>query len=156
MNTAKSVRLMFPKVILEDLRKFPIKNISPTNQKPFIQQADIMLKKCKELLEIQKKFSTLLISEFKIERLTEKLEDWYLLDWSEFAGELKKKKIILSVKDEEKWLDRFERLRKEALSIKGVIDSTDKEIDRMVYELYGLTNDEIRIVEGVNEKDNSK
>lgn len=115
-----------------------------------------MLKKCKELLEIQKKFSTLLISEFKIERLTEKLEDWYLLDWSEFAGELKKKKIILSVKDEEKWLDRFERLRKEALSIKGVIDSTDKEIDRMVYELYGLTNDEIRIVEGVNEKDNSK
>jgi predicted type IV restriction endonuclease len=28
------------------------------------------------------------------------------------------------------------------------IDATDKEIDRLVYELYGLSNDEIRIVEG--------
>jgi len=27
------------------------------------------------------------------------------------------------------------------------IDTTDKQIDQLVYELYGLTNDEIRIVE---------
>jgi hypothetical protein len=27
------------------------------------------------------------------------------------------------------------------------IDATDKEIDRLVYELYGLTDEEIRIVE---------
>ena len=28
------------------------------------------------------------------------------------------------------------------------IAATDKEIDRMVYELYGLTPDEIKVVEG--------
>lgn len=28
------------------------------------------------------------------------------------------------------------------------IDSADREIDRLVYELYGLTDDEIKIVEG--------
>ena len=27
------------------------------------------------------------------------------------------------------------------------IDATDREIDRLVYELYGLTNDEIKIIE---------
>ena len=27
------------------------------------------------------------------------------------------------------------------------IDATDKQIDRLVYELYGLTDEEIRIVE---------
>jgi hypothetical protein len=27
------------------------------------------------------------------------------------------------------------------------IDSTDREIDRLVYELYGLTKDEIKVVE---------
>lgn len=27
-------------------------------------------------------------------------------------------------------------------------DATDKQIDRLVYELYGLTEEEIRIVEG--------
>lgn len=29
------------------------------------------------------------------------------------------------------------------------IASTDREIDRLVYEMYGLTEDEIHIVEGV-------
>jgi hypothetical protein len=28
------------------------------------------------------------------------------------------------------------------------IDATDKQIDKLVYELYGLTEDEIKIVEG--------
>ncbi len=30
------------------------------------------------------------------------------------------------------------------------IDSTDKQIDTLVYELYSLTDNEIAIVEGVN------
>ena len=29
------------------------------------------------------------------------------------------------------------------------IDATDEQIDRLVYELYGLTDDEIAIVEGL-------
>ncbi len=32
------------------------------------------------------------------------------------------------------------------------IDATDKQIDELVYELYGLTEEEIKIVEGENEK----
>jgi hypothetical protein len=28
------------------------------------------------------------------------------------------------------------------------MDATDREIDKLVYELYGLTNEEVRIVEG--------
>ena len=31
----------------------------------------------------------------------------------------------------------------------GMIDATDRQIDRLVYELYGLTEDEVEIVEGV-------
>ena len=31
------------------------------------------------------------------------------------------------------------------------IEMIDNQIDRLVYELYGLTEDEIRIVEGVHE-----
>jgi len=33
--------------------------------------------------------------------------------------------------------------------VKREIESTDKGIDRLVYELYGLTEDEVRVVEGV-------
>jgi hypothetical protein len=32
--------------------------------------------------------------------------------------------------------------------LQGQIDATDREIDRLVYELYGLTEKEIGIVEG--------
>jgi hypothetical protein len=35
-----------------------------------------------------------------------------------------------------------------ALELKRTIDATDREIDRMVYELYGLTEEEIAVVEG--------
>jgi len=42
-NTAKSVRQLFPKLILEDLRKFPIKVIAPDDQQPFIDLVDQIL-----------------------------------------------------------------------------------------------------------------
>ncbi|MBK8549492.1 MAG: hypothetical protein IPL63_19790 [Saprospiraceae bacterium] len=35
----------------------------------------------------------------------------------------------------------------QALSLKQQIDTTDVRIDKMVYELYGLNDEEIRIVE---------
>jgi hypothetical protein len=37
--------------------------------------------------------------------------------------------------------------QEKATSLKTEIDQTDKEIDRMVYELYGLTEEEVKIVE---------
>jgi len=37
-------------------------------------------------------------------------------------------------------------------SIQPWIDATDAEIDRLVYELYGLTDDEIQIVEEATRK----
>ena len=44
-------------------------------------------------------------------------------------------------------MELFEENKKKALELKFQIDQTDKEIDRMVYELYGLTEEEIQIVE---------
>ena len=39
-------------------------------------------------------------------------------------------------------------LKKEINSLQAEIEKTNAEIDQMVYELYGLTEEEIRIVEG--------
>ena len=41
------------------------------------------------------------------------------------------------------------RTPQEQEMVKREIESTDKGIDRLVYELYGLTEDEVRVVEGV-------
>ncbi len=40
----------------------------------------------------------------------------------------------------------YENNTKEVLEIQNQINQTDKEIDTMVYELYGLSDDEIKIV----------
>jgi len=61
--------------------------------------------------------------------------------------ELKKKKIKLSLSEEAEWEDYFLKEQQKALDIKSKIDSTDAAIDQMVYELYGLTEEEIEIVE---------
>jgi hypothetical protein len=56
--------------------------------------------------------------------------------------------------DAEQMLDLHKQLPKsktphEQESLKRTIAATDNQIDALVYELYGLTEDEVRIVEGV-------
>lgn len=45
-------------------------------------------------------------------------------------------------------MQHFEAEKAKALALKAEIDRLDAEIDQMVYTLYGLTPDEIAIVEG--------
>jgi hypothetical protein len=44
-------------------------------------------------------------------------------------------------------MELFEENKMKVLELKTQIDQTDREIDRMVYALYGLTEEEIAIVE---------
>jgi hypothetical protein len=149
-NTAKSVRKLFPKIILNDLRKFPIKNIISSEQIPFIGKADTMLSLNKDLQDTSLKFQKSIERKFNLSSVPKNLEDWYLLSYSDFIKELAKKKVKLSLSDEAEWEEYFNTESKKALELKSKIDATDKEIDQMVYKLYDLTEEEIKIVEGGN------
>ena len=124
-----------------------LKEISLQEQQHFIEKADKMLFLNKKLQEISQKFQRLLTRKFELEKLTTKLQDWYLLKFSEFVKELKKSKIKLSLKEEMEWEEIFLENKEEAEKIKNEIEMTDKEIDKMVYELYGLSEKEVRIIE---------
>lgn len=52
-------------------------------------------------------------------------------------------------KDELEWLDLFEENQQKAQTLHAQIQQTDKAIGQMVYELYGLTDEEIKIVERI-------
>ena len=77
------------------------------------------------------------------------------VDFDDFVKEYEKaKKLKFADKLEERnfkneWQRLFENDKKEVLEIQNQINITDKEIDQMVYKLYDLTPDEIKIVEGV-------
>jgi len=47
--------------------------------------------------------------------------------------------------------DEFSAAMKVLTPLKSRIEATDKLIDRIVYKLYGLTDDEMAIVEGVGQ-----
>ena len=147
-NTPKSVRQMFPKVILQDLRKFPVKISTQEQQLPFIAKAEIMLAKNKELQELKLQLLQLLQSNFPAMQLSKKLEQWPSLSFAELLKELGKQKIKPTLPQQLEWMHYFDQQKAKALGLQTIIDTTDKEIDAMVYALYGLTNEEIQIVEG--------
>lgn len=138
---------LFPKIKGYQLKQLPIKEISLENQQPFIEKADQMLSLNKELQEISEKFQRNLQREFSLETLSKKLQNWYELSFAEFLKELAKAKLNLTLSQKAEWEDYFLAEQQKAISIKSQIDQTDKEIDQMVYELYGLTEEEIEIVE---------
>lgn len=117
------------------------------NQQPFIAKADQMLSLNKELQEISAKFQRTLQREFGIEKPSKKLEAWHELSYADFLKELKKLKVELSLGQKAEWEDYFLQEQSKAQEIQRQIQQTDKEIDQMVYALYGLTEEEIEIVE---------
>ena len=138
---------LFQKILIANCKKLPIREISLEAQQPFIEKANKMLFLNKNLQELSQKFQRLLTRKFELEKLSTKLQDWYLLEFSEFVKELKKSKIKLFLKEEMEWEEIFLEKKEEADKVKNEIEMTDKEIDRMVYELYGLSEEEIKIVE---------
>jgi type I restriction-modification system DNA methylase subunit len=128
------------------IERLPI--IIPSNQQPFIEKADIMLSKNKELHEAKKQLLQLLTSKYDGLTVSKKLEDWPSLSFKDFLKELTKQKIKLSLAEQTEWMHHFENEKAKANAIQQVIDTTDKKIDQMVYNLYGLTAEDIKIVEG--------
>lgn len=112
--------------------------------------------------DLNSKFQNYLLSQFPIEKLSKKLQNWHELDFGEFIKELNKainaanrerrkneqpEIPTLTKKDEFEWMDLFEDNKKETVALQTQINQLDHQIDQMVYELYGLTEEEIAIVE---------
>jgi hypothetical protein len=110
-------------------------------------KVDSIINLNKDLQEQSQKFQRTIQRKFELDDLPKKLQDWYLLSYSEFIKELAKKKIKLSLSQEAEWEDYFTTEAKKVNALKTQIETTDKAIDAMVYELYGLSEEEIEIVE---------
>jgi type I restriction-modification system DNA methylase subunit len=140
---------VFPKIRIVQCKQLPIKIITQIEQKSIVEKVKTMLSNNKELQQSNTQFQKLLSSKFENININTKLEKWYELSFADFNKELSKQKIKLSLSEQSEWLTFFEEEKQKALAIKNGIDKTDKEIDQMVYQLYGLTDEEIKIVEGI-------
>lgn len=146
-NTHNEFDSLFPKIKIGQFKSLPFKKLLPNEQAPFIQKCEIMLKENEKLQTLVGSFYETLETRLAVKKKTKNLQKWYLLSYKEFLAELKKQKIEISLKDNREWQDYFSDTQKEVLEIVKIIETTDKEIDQMVYKIYELTDDEIKLVE---------
>ncbi|TAE25517.1 MAG: restriction endonuclease subunit M [Candidatus Kapaibacterium sp.] len=139
---------VFQKILIANCKQLPIKVIPESDQQPFITHAETMLTTTRHLADLRKRVLTLLLTKTGIQKASTKLQAWDALTWAELEAEFRKAKVNLSLNDQEELLQYFEQKKAEVERLKTTLAATDHAIDGLVYELYGLTAEEIAVVEG--------
>ncbi|MCD4771866.1 MAG: Eco57I restriction-modification methylase domain-containing protein, partial [Bacteroidales bacterium] len=147
---------IFPKIRIAQVKNIPVIETSKEAQQPFIEKADKMLslnqqlqkKKTKFLNRVKDNLETRGLVPLSLTiKISKKLDVFYDYDFKTFIAELNKQKINLSLVQQDEWEEYFNAYKIEINNLQSEINTTDKEIDWMVYELYGLGEEEIKIVE---------
>ncbi len=154
---------VFAKISLDNLSLFPIPNCNSIEKDFLSGKAKFQLTTSNKLKEVTQKFHRTLQRKFTpltrqhaalplepvdLPAAIPLMPNWYQLSYAAFIQELAKKKIKLSLSEEAEWETYFLQESAVANQLKEQIDATDAAIDQMVYLLYGLTEEEIKIVEG--------
>ena len=111
-----------------------------------------LAKSCQQLSEqryvleqqLQRRFA-----DFGIKKLNQKLERWWLLDFQAFQTELKKSyKVEIALKQRADWEDYFNDACEKHAKFNQDIARLENELNAAVYELFGLSGEEVGLVGG--------
>jgi hypothetical protein len=116
-------------------------------QEPFILLSDRMLALNADLQKTRARFLKRLGEHFDGLKTTGALETFDELEFGAFIKELAKQKLTLSLKMQDEWEEYFNEYRIDCRNLARHITETDSEINKLVYELYNLSDEEIKIVE---------
>lgn len=138
---------VFPEVKKAVLGKIPIKNIQLAEQQLFVKSVDDILVINEKLRSKRARFLRRLSENIEGIKITGALSTFDQLEFADFLKELKKQKITLKLIQQDEWEEYFNDYRSACHQLSEQITETDKEIDLCVYKLYGLTYDEVLIVD---------
>lgn len=120
----------------KQIEPFPLPKLENIDdQKLFVEKVDLILELNRELSNAKADFNDYAKHILKISKLPQKLNGVEKLDFDEFLTELKKQKV--NTND----INIFKSLKamfEEIKAKKSTIETTDKELDRMVLKLYGV------------------
>ena len=127
---------LFPKIKGGQLKEIPIRDISLSEQQPFIDLADQMLSMNADLQTKRQRFIKRLADNLDNIKITGALERFDEMEFKQFLEELKKQKITLSLKQQDEWEEYFTASKTEYQALATQVAATDRQIDQMVYALY--------------------
>lgn len=137
---------VFAQVKIIYIDPLPIKVVSEASQQPFITLSDTMLNLNQQLQDKRSRFLRRLTDNLEGVKITTVLQSFEQLDFKGLMAELKKQKIHIPVKEQDEWEDFFNERVAECQALSAQIKATDQEIDNKVFDLYGLTEEERKIV----------
>ena len=132
------------KVYFENFR-IPIP--SEAEQKCLADMTDLQILQVGQLQERRNRFLRRLKENFEGVKITTALQMFDQLSFAAFVAELKKQKIKLSPMEQDQWEEYFDHYTAACRELTAQIASTDREIDLRVYNLYGLTYEEVKTVD---------
>jgi type I restriction-modification system DNA methylase subunit len=140
---------VFAQVKIDYVNEIPLFKLDEIEQNPFIEKADKMISLKEDLVKEINGFKNWLQREpYNIDKFSKKLDKYYELSFEDFLIELKKKRVDTKLRKTQELLkNEFEESINVINPLLQQINGTDSEIDQMVYDLYGLTNEEIKIIE---------
>ena len=133
---------------INQLELIPIPEIPPEQQKPLIDLADKMLSLNAALQKDAGRFVRRIKETYGLEKTTQGIEGFYNLTFADFAKELAKQKVRLSLKQKDELEEYFDGYKARIAESARQIAATDAQINALVYALYALTAEEIAVVEG--------
>ena len=115
-------------------------------------EVDKIIKTTSKEEQLRATFLRYLESKYKLVSEHLGLHNWHELEFREFIIEFnkvvnKETGVKLSQTSEMDWMEVFEKKKAEAQSVKSDIIKIDREINRLVYALYNLSESEIQIIE---------
>lgn len=130
----------------DELASLPIPALPESEEGTLAFLADKMLILNEQLQEKRSRFLRRLAEDYESVKITTILQVFDKLTFAEFVAEMKKQKIKLSFTQRDELEPNFNDYAKACKILREQIQETDKEIDTLVFDLYGLTVEERRIV----------
>jgi hypothetical protein len=118
------------------------------DQSAMISLVDDLLENCQARFNKTKQFIDHITFLYAPKSISKKLSNFYKLDFKNFAEEMKKQRANLGPGQEKELMALFRDRTEEIAALSRTIGRLDNEVDQMAYALYGLSVDEIAIVEG--------
>ncbi|GAA5818580.1 MAG: Eco57I restriction-modification methylase domain-containing protein [Methanobrevibacter sp. CfCl-M3] len=133
--------------IKQYVEQLPIILASKEEQKPFIDLTNEIIAKNKELQSEIQSFHKYLKRDFNVTKINKNLMEYYNLSFEGLYKEIKKQHKGISRKEADKLEKEFLESVNIIKPLQNEIAIIDKDIDKLVYDLYNLTNDEVSIIE---------
>ena len=119
------------------------------NIEEFVSLTDEEITLHKELQKQRNRFLHRITENIPNIKINSVIENFHLLDFEKFIIEINKQKIKLSLLQQDEWEEYFNHYKEECSKLANAITAADSKIDELVYQLYNLTEEEIKVVENI-------